>query len=269
LLKTSDENNNDMKTIQFDIMGVGMFMIILMVSCSKAPKVVVANTVKPATEEESTGIFGQDNYEPIIPDGNRLAEDGIHMVTVLESLPTVRYVYLRVREADDEYWIATGKTEVKPGGQYFFRDGLLKVNFESKEHNRIFDRIYLVSALVESDHGNRAGILNVPVTKPEKAGATQTNGLVSIAALVANPSQYSGKLIWLNGQCVKVNTNIMGRNWVHLKDGSRDDFDLVITTYDQISVGQSVIMTGRVTTNKDFGSGYHYDILLEDGAVVQ
>lgn len=258
-----------MKPIQIEIMGVGIFLIILMASCSKAPKVIVANTDKPATEEASTGLFGQDKYEPIIPEGKALEQDGIHTVTVLESLPTVRYVYLRVREADDEYWIATGKTEVKTGGQYFFRDGLLKVNFESKEYNRIFDRIYLVSALVESDHGNKAEVLNVPSAKSNKTGGTQVNGLVTIATLMANPRQYSGKLIRLRGQCVKVNANIMGRNWVHLKDGSRDDFDLVITTNDQISVGQSVIMTGMVATNKDFGSGYHYDILLEEGTVEQ
>ncbi len=33
----------------------------------------------------------------------------------------------------------------------------------------------------------------------------------------------------LTGKVAKVNPNIMGRNWIHLKDGSQDDYDLVIT----------------------------------------
>ena len=78
-----------------------------------------------------------------------------------------------------------------------------------------------------------------------------------------------GKTIQISGQCVKLNPNIMGRNWVHLQDGSKDDYDLVITCDVQIPVGHTVTLTGKVVLNKDFGSGYKYDILLEEGQLVQ
>ena len=94
-------------------------------------------------------------------------------------------------------------------------------------------------------------------------------GSVKIADLVADPKKYSGKTIQISGQCTKVNPNIMGRNWMHLKDGSKDDYDLVITSSVLIPEGHTVTMVGKVVLNKDFGSGYKYAILLEEGEVVK
>ncbi len=61
----------------------------------------------------------------------------------------------------------------------------------------------------------------------------------------------------------------MGRNWIHLKDGSKDDFDLVITCSSAVHEGHIVTMIGKVALNKDFGAGYQYPILLEEGEFVQ
>jgi hypothetical protein len=241
--------------------------ILLTVGCNKGPKVI---TAKETSTEESTGIFSAEDSHTHIQDQPQPAfEEDMHSVVILEVLPTVRYVYLRVKEGPEEFWIATNKLEVTVGKTYFYRGGLLKTNFESKEHKRVFDRMYLVSSIVEADHGNT----NTTV-KSEPSGATISNEIVSvkgsvkIADLVANPKKYDGKIIQISGKCVKINANIMGRHWVHLKDGSKDDFDLVITCNVAIPEGHTVTMTGKVALNKDFGSGYQYDILLEDGELV-
>ena len=241
-------------------------MIIILLACTKNPKVITATTDQPA-EEESTGIFSEEPVKLIPEQPESEMAEGIHTVTIEEVLPTAKYVYLRVKEGNDEFWIATNKMEVKVGKTYFYRGGLLKTNFESKEHNRIFDKMYLVSALVESDHSS-----HVAADKPANTSTTKAvdvKGSVKIAELVANPEKYAGKTIQVSGRCVKINPNIMGRNWVHLQDGSKDDFDLVITCNIQIPVGHTVTMTGRVALNKDFGAGYQYDILLEEGEVAQ
>jgi hypothetical protein len=60
----------------------------------------------------------------------------------------------------------------------------------------------------------------------------------------------------------------MGRNWVHLRDGTQDDFDLVITCSMMIPGGHKVTVVGTVALDKDFGAGYTYGILLEGGEVV-
>ena len=61
----------------------------------------------------------------------------------------------------------------------------------------------------------------------------------------------------------------MGRNWIHIKDGSKDDYDLVITSNTFVQEGSMITMKATVTLNKDFGAGYKYDLILENGIIVQ
>ncbi|HEX5167870.1 MAG TPA: hypothetical protein VFW11_01755 [Cyclobacteriaceae bacterium] len=242
-------------------------IILLAASCNKGPKVIPVNEEESA--ESGTGIFSTDTPAPIPDESQNSIDDDVHRVVALEVLPTTKYVYVRVKEGSEEFWIATIKMEVTVGKTYFYRDGLLKTNFESKEHNRIFDRMYLVSSLVDSDHGSKS---TATESEPSHAAITDkivVEGSVKIAELVANPKKYEGKVIQISGKCVKLNANIMGRNWVHLEDGSNDDFDLVITSNVAIPEGHTVTMTGKVSLNKDFGAGYQYSIILEEGEFVQ
>jgi len=43
----------------------------------------------------------------------------------------------------------------------------------------------------------------------------------------------------------------------------------VITTDAPVAEGQQVTLIGTVVLNKDFGSGYKYDILIEGGRMVK
>ncbi|NNC61421.1 MAG: hypothetical protein HKO11_03740, partial [Eudoraea sp.] len=90
-----------------------------------------------------------------------------------------------------------------------------------------------------------------------------------IADLVADPEKYAGKKIELKGMCTKVNIGIMGRNWVHLQDGSKDDYDLVITTSEMVDKDKEVTIRGIVKLNIDLGSGYSYPILVENGKLMR
>lgn len=248
--------------------SIGTVIIIMMTACTKNPKVITASPDQASTEE-STGIFAEPPVK-LIPDQPQPSiAEGVHTVTIEEVLPTTKYVYLRVKEGQEQFWIATINREVTIGGTYFYQGGLLKTNFESKEHNRVFEKMYLVSALVESDHSSHVSPENSQQPITTSAKPLDVKGSVKIADLVANPKKYAGKTIQISGKCVKVNPNIMGRNWVHLQDGSKDDYDLVITCDVQIPVGHTVTMTGKVVLDKDFGSGYKYAILLEEGELVQ
>ena len=61
----------------------------------------------------------------------------------------------------------------------------------------------------------------------------------------------------------------MGKNWIHLQDGTgaAGTNDLTVTTAGTASVGNTVVVRGNLTTNKDFGFGYKYDVMVEDAAV--
>ena len=72
----------------------------------------------------------------------------------------------------------------------------------------------------------------------------------------------------VRGKVVKFNGGIMGKNWIHLRDGSGaaadGSNDLLVTTADQAAVGDTITAEGLVRTDKNFGSGYAYKVLIED-----
>jgi len=109
----------------------------IVISCNMGPNEVGPFPTKPALAHNAN------------PDVSR----ELHKVIVQEVLSTSKYVYLRVTEGEKKFWIASRKQAVNIGDIYFYREALMRVPFESKEHNKVFDTLYLVTKLVPADHG--------------------------------------------------------------------------------------------------------------------
>ena len=238
-------------------------------SCKQRPKVMLEESSQSSGQTVSTsetGIFSDTEGEAgSVPP----VTDEVHQVEVLEVLPTERYVYLRVSEDGKEYWVATGKKDFTVGEKYFYKSGIYKRNFKSTEYNRIFEELYLVSSIVPANHSKAMAATSEEKPASEKLDKlVDVPGSIKIAELVANPEKYAGKEVQVSGICSKVNPNIMGRNWLHLKDGSKDDYDFVVTSTTLIPEGNVVTVKGVVSVDKDFGAGYRYDIILEDAGIV-
>ncbi len=253
---------------------------LLILACNSGPKVIAPNSESENVTTDS-GIFTPKPATEVITGNNGSFGDDLHTVRVNEILPTERYVYLNVSEKNKKFWIASRKQDVEKGGTYFYRAGLLKTNFESKEYQRVFDTIYLVSNLVGEDHSKNAVLPNntpsqvaAPTTQKEDIPThTEKNvvhkGTIKISDLVNDPKKYEGHTVQISGTCVKVNPNIMDRNWIHLQDGSKNDFDLVITSSSFVPEGSKVTLQGMVALNRDFGAGYRYDLILENGTIIK
>ncbi len=95
-------------------------------------------------------------------------------------------------------------------------------------------------------------------------------GCITISNLIANKQSFSGKVIKVKGKVTKFNPEIMGKNWVHIQDGSEfhGGFDLTITTDKRVSVGDTLTFEGKIVLDKDFGYGYFYSVLMEEGKAV-
>ena len=95
-------------------------------------------------------------------------------------------------------------------------------------------------------------------------------GCITISNLIENKQSFSGKVIKVKGRVTKFNPEIMGKNWVHVQDGSEFNggFDLTITTNERVSVGDTLTFEGKIALDKDFGYGYFYSILMEEGKPV-
>ena len=94
--------------------------------------------------------------------------------------------------------------------------------------------------------------------------------LKTVAALYQNKATLAGQTISAQGKVVKVNNEVMGRNFIHVQDGTGDatSNDLVVTSKQTAKVGDQVTISGKVVLNRDFGSGYSYPLLIEEASIV-
>ncbi|MEW6502303.1 MAG: DNA-binding protein [Thermodesulfobacteriota bacterium] len=108
-------------------------------------------------------------------------------------------------------------------------------------------------------------LAEVKVTKASGANA------YTVGEVFGKAASLNGKKVRVRGQVMKVSAKIMGRNWIHLQDGTGDPMknshDLVVTSADEPAKGSVVTVEGVVATNKDFGSGYFYNVIVEQGKV--
>lgn len=95
-------------------------------------------------------------------------------------------------------------------------------------------------------------------------------GVKTVAALNKDKAALAGKTISAQGKVVKVNNGIMGRNFVHVQDGTGDagNNNLIVTSKETANVGDQVTISGVVAVNRDFGSGYSYPLLIEEASIV-
>ena len=108
----------------------------------------------------------------------------------------------------------------------------------------------------------------VPLAEVKVAKATGPNAC-TVAEVFGKASGLNGKKVRVRGKVMKVSANIMGRNWIHLQDGTGDAMknthDLVITSAEQPAKDAVVTLEGVLATNKDFGAGYVYAVIVEEG----
>lgn len=205
---------------------------------------------------------------------NAHSESGIHEITVEEVLQTTSYTYLLANENGITSWLALPKMDAAVGEVYFYQSGTEMRDFKSAELNRIFDSIMLLPGIqsAETIEKDTAALQNTkPLAKEEKIAIIPVEGSITIAALFANKEIYSNKVVKIKGKVVKFNSNILGKNWIHLQDGSEHEGknDLTITTDIETQVGDIILIEGMVILNKDFGSGYFYNVIMEEGKIVE
>jgi hypothetical protein len=192
---------------------------------------------------------------------------------VLETRSVDGYTYLRLKTAGGETWAAVPTSTVKPGAQVTLGNTMVMENFESKTLKKKFDKI-VFGQIVDPAAGPGAGNAAVPAAppaKPIKVDKASGPDARTVAEVVTGKTGLKDKSVQLRGQVVKVNTGIMGKNWLHLRDGSGSaadgSNDILVTTKDIAALGDVVSVKGTVRTDVNLGSGYTYAVLIEDATV--
>lgn len=238
---------------------------ILFWSVSSLLVLLVFVQCKPNTEKTET----VKTEESVVEELNS------HQITVKEVLNANAYTYLLVTEAEKEYWIAVPKTEVTVGNTYTYQGGMEMKKFESKDLKRTFDSVLFVEGIIDPNATAVAEPTSTPVkvvsSKELSKGITLAKGGISVFDLYSTRDKLAGKTVILTGKVIKFMPEIMNKNWVHLQDGSNfNGFnDITITTLEKVKVDDIVTLKGKVVLNKDLGSGYKYDVLVEDAVLVK
>ncbi len=230
---------------------------------------------------------------------------------VVETMNSGGYTYVRLRAdgpggpggpGGKDTWVAASEFPVTVGETLTVPLEMPMQNFHSTTLKRDFALIYFVSQVARNGQPlPPAGAGGIPMpmgshgsadasaahAAPSGQGAaTAANptgiavtpnppppGGLSVADVWAQRKALAGKEVTIRGTVVKVNNEIMNRNWFHLQDGSgKEDAgtnDLAVTTQEVVRIGDVVTVTGTLGIDKDFGAGYTYGAILEQAVVKQ
>jgi hypothetical protein len=192
---------------------------------------------------------------------------------ILEIKEVDSYSYLRLKTKDGEIWAAVTKAPVKKGATVTITDVMVMKNFESKSLKKTFPSIIFgnVAGNSKSAADPHANAVKVVDTTPIKVTKATGANARTVAEVIAKSVEFKDRSVQIRGKIVKYSPGIMGKNWIHLRDGTGSESDntndLLVTTTGQAKLGDVVTVTGTVRVDKDFGAGYVYKVLVEDATV--
>jgi hypothetical protein len=244
-----------------------------------------------------------------MPKSTAAANDKTVTGTVIETMNSSGYTYMLVDGGGLQNWVAIPETTVKTGSQVSYYEGMTMPKFTSKTLNKTFENIIFSAGLAETlGSGPNTSKAKDPLKEDSFAAALQAEqksvapdpstaqasggSVVAIAPLqeisipkalgenaytvgelFANYKALAGKKVRLQGKVVKFSPNIMGKNWVHLQDGTgnplHNSHDLVLTTDTTPAVDAIVTMEGILVADKDFGAGYKYTAIVEQASLIK
>jgi len=234
-----------------------------------------AFAVKPPGHGSSQGMMSA----PAAESGESLSGK------VLETMNSGGYSYVRIQKKNsDKVWVAIPESPVKVGTQMSFQPGMEMKNFESKSLKRTFDSVIFSGGVAAAQASSSAGSApkkdqapspgskGAATAKEAKISVTKATGpnATTVEAAYSNSAKLDKKKVVIRGKVVKVSTGIMGKNWIHIQDGTgaqtKGTHNLVCTSSETAKVGDVVTVSGTLAKDRDFGAGYRYDAIVENAS---
>jgi hypothetical protein len=221
---------------------------------------------------------------------------------IAERIDTPQYSYLRLTTASGDQWAAVSKTDKPVGAEVAVVKAAWMENFKSNSMGRTWERIafgtldepgaapqpssempaghpQLDPATAKFASATGAGQGSAMHQHPSPAAAADLGKIKvakapgaegrTVADVWARRASLKDKKVAVRGKVVKATLGVMGKNWLHLRDGSGEgqSSDLTVASADVAAVGDTVLVTGVVHLDRDLGAGYHYDVIVEDAQV--
>jgi len=203
--------------------------------------------------------------------------------TVTETMDTGGYTYVLVDTGNESVWAAAPEFEVEVGAEVVVPAAMPMQNYYSKTLDRTFDVVYFAESIqVKGEDGSADMSGGMPpghpkmgqdaVTPPadvDLTGIEKAADGMTVAEVWSGRTDLAGEEVIVRGRVVKSLSGIMGKNWIHIQDGTGESGanDLTVTTDTPVGVGTLVLVKGVAAVDKDFGAGYFYPVILEDASV--
>ncbi|WP_339133733.1 MAG: DNA-binding protein [Candidatus Electrothrix sp. GW3-4] len=219
---------------------------------------------------------------------------------VLEVQSAGGYTYLLIKNEQGEIWTALPESKVEAGQEVIVAPGMMMKAFESKALGKTFDVIIFSSGLADAGDmqqavtgqdphapegpkkpvseaelaklsgGSARAVVPANEIKVEKAEGKNAQ---TVEECFANAGQLNNKKVRVRGKVVKFSSMIMGKNWIHLQDGTGDPaqktHDLVVTSSGESKKGAVITIEGILHKDKDFGAGYRYAAIVEEAKILE
>lgn len=243
-----------------------------------------------------TLIAGAPSYaQQALPDGHppiaTAAQPGTHVAppgssaasgTVIETMDASSYTYVNVDTGMRTIWAAAPKFPVKVGDRVSVPTDSPMQNYRSDSLDRTFPLVYFAGKIRVAAAGTSAALPADKATPhpssskaaglPQQsfAGIAKPEGGYTVGEFFDSGRGLAGTEVAIRGRVVKFSPRIMGTNWIHIQDGSAGkdgSNDLIVTSNGGASVGDVVLVRGKVSVDKDFGFGYTYALMIEGASV--
>jgi hypothetical protein len=243
---------------------------------------LVAVVTAARAEESGPSTAGQAATPERAPTRTRVAPGSL-TGTVIETVNAAGYTYVHFDTGKEKIWAAAPEFVVEVGETVTISGPMPMPNYHSKTLDRTFELVYFVAG-VEVEGAER-GAAEPPSGKPswmragrgaadkevevDLSGIEKAAGGKTVEELYAGKADLAGQEIVVRGRVVKFISGIMGKNWLHLRDGTGapGSDDLTVTTDAMVETGSTVLVRGKVAADRDFGSGYEYELIIEDAEI--
>lgn len=274
--------------------------------------VIVALNCKGETKDEKstppvtalTIAMIKENYKAVD------AQGAVLKASITEFKDVTNYTYLNLKDSTGQIWAAIPKTSVETGDEIELANIMVMKDFHSKVLDKTFATILFAVLSKESNarrppshvempartmtgmpsgmmpgampHGNMPGAGTKAGTGSGKSMAMPPDIRVikatgdhayTIEEIYAGKKALAKSPVKVRAKVVKFLPGIMGKNWIHIQDGTGSaeemNNDITVTTTETADVGDEIIVQGTLSIDKDLGSGHVFAVLIEDVSVEQ
>ncbi len=290
-----------MKISRILITSVSVFTLLMLSGCEGKGTTEVKEVSKETSKTTTNEAGKQENIdmhggkENASMQKSAMAVGNTHSGTVIEVIDADPYTYANVKTENGNIWVAVPRADIKKDIKISFNENMRVVDFESKTLGKTFDVLIFANEIqsdtpikkIKPEHPHKQPEHNQTSTKTsvvtttsetvdtnksktstkEATPASTSEGVTTVAEVYAKKSELNEKTIKVVGKVVKVSAGIMGKNWIHIQDGTgvEGTNDLLFTSPKDIAeVGDEVVAEGKVAIDQDLGYGYFYSVLIEE-----